>query len=59
MLAARLVEVADEMADVAGFLFCLCNVLGVDLSDAVTAKMAKNALKYPAEKFKGRYRVEE
>ena len=56
---ARLVQVADEMADVAGFLFCLCNVLGVDLSDAVAAKMAKNALKYPAEKFKGRYRVEE
>lgn len=56
---ARLGEVADEIADVAGFLFCLCNALGVDLSDAVTAKMAKNALKYPAEKFKGRFKAED
>jgi NTP pyrophosphatase (non-canonical NTP hydrolase) len=56
---ARLAEVADELADVAGFLFCLCNTLGVDLSDAVAAKMTKNAQKYPAERFKGRYRAEE
>src|SRR5262249_5336816 len=52
-------QVADEMADVAGYLLALTNALGMDLSDAIAAKMAKNALKYPAEKFKGRYRAEE
>lgn len=56
---ARLAQVADEMADVAGYLLTLSNALGIDLSAAITAKMAKNALKYPAEKFRGRYRAEE
>ena len=42
-------EVADELADVACHLLNLSNVLGIDLSDAIQAKMVKNALKYPAE----------
>jgi dCTP diphosphatase len=57
--AARREEVADEMADVAGVLFALCNALDIDLSDAVARKMAKNVLKYPVEKCRGRYRVED
>ncbi len=56
---ARLGEVADEMADVASYLLGLANVLGIDLSDAIQAKMVKNASKYPADKVRGRYRVEE
>ena len=52
-------EVADELADVAGVVFALCNALGLDLSDCVARKMAKNVLKYPVEKSRGRYRVEE
>ena len=51
--------VADEIADVACLLFALCNALDLDLSDAVRRKMAKNILKYPVEKCRGRYRVEE
>ncbi len=39
--------IADEMADVAGHLLNLSNVLGIDLSDAILAKLAKNAQKYP------------
>jgi NTP pyrophosphatase (non-canonical NTP hydrolase) len=57
--AARLREVADEMADVACQLLNLTNVLGIDLSEAILAKIAKNALKYPAEKYRGRYRLGE
>jgi NTP pyrophosphatase (non-canonical NTP hydrolase) len=52
-------QVADEMADVAGVLFALCNALGLDLSDAVADKMARNVHKYPVEKCRGRYRAEE
>ena len=52
-------RVADEVADVAGVLFALCNALDLDLSDAVARKMAKNVLKYPVEKCRGRYRVED
>lgn len=52
--SARLEQVADEMADVACYLLTLANVLHLDLSDAIVAKIAKNAIKYPADKFRGR-----
>jgi NTP pyrophosphatase (non-canonical NTP hydrolase) len=39
--------VADELADVAGLVFQLSIHTGIDLSDAVAAKMAKNEVKYP------------
>ena len=55
----RLEQVADVIADVTGALLSLCNALGLDLSDAVRRKMAKNVLKYPVEKCRGRYRVED
>jgi dCTP diphosphatase len=51
---ARREAVADELADVANYLLNLSNVLGIDLSDAVRAKLAKNAIKYPADKVRGR-----
>lgn len=51
--------IAEEMADVASYLLALCNVLQLDLSDAVQAKMAKNAQKYPVAQFKGRYGPED
>ena len=40
--------IADELADVANIVFLLSVHTGIDLSDAVAAKMAKNAVKYPA-----------
>ena len=56
---ARLEQVADEMADVTCLVLALSNALGLDLSDAILHKLAKNELKYPVEKSRGRYRVEE
>src|SRR5438067_760231 len=47
-------EVADEIADVTCLICALCNALDLDLSDAVSRKMAKNVLKYPVEKSRGR-----
>ncbi len=52
-------QVADEIADVTILVLALCNALGLDLSDALRDKLARNALKYPVEKARGRYRVEE
>ncbi len=52
-------EIADEMADVACYLLALSNTLGIDLSEAIRAKLVKNAVKYPAEKCRGKYRVED
>ena len=51
----KLGEVADEMADVACYLLNMSNVLGIDLSEALRAKMIKNAQKYPAEKYRGKF----
>jgi len=51
----KLAEVADELADVIGYSFALANELGIDVSSAIRAKMAKNVQKYPAEKYRGRY----
>lgn len=49
----HLASVKEEMADVAIYLLSLSDVLGIDLSDAVTAKLNRNAKKYPISKSKG------
>ena len=49
--------IADEMADVLCYLLNLSNVIGIDLSDALRAKMVKNAQKYPAEQYRGKFQV--
>lgn len=46
-------EIADEMADVAAYLFEMSDNLGIDLLEAVNSKLQKNAAKYPVEKAKG------
>src|SRR5262245_15672228 len=45
---ARLAAVGEELADIACHVLNLSNVLGLDLSDTIQAKVAKNARKYPA-----------
>jgi NTP pyrophosphatase (non-canonical NTP hydrolase) len=40
--------IADELADVANIVFLLSVHTGIDLSDAIAAKMRKNERKYPA-----------
>lgn len=47
-------EVSDEIADIAVYLFELADNLGIDLLEAMSAKIDKNAAKYPVEKAKGR-----
>ena len=56
--AVRMGEIADEIADVGCYLLALCNTLEIDFSDAVLSKLAKNAVKYPVEKYRGKYRAE-
>ena len=40
--------IADELADIANIVFLLSSHTGIDLSEAIAAKMRKNELKYPA-----------
>lgn len=46
-------EVADELADVAIYLFKLADKIKVDLSKAVERKLVKASKKYPTERVKG------
>jgi NTP pyrophosphatase (non-canonical NTP hydrolase) len=55
----RLAEVAEEIADVAVYVLNFSNTLGIDLSQTIRDKIAKNAIKYPAEKYRGRFQLEE
>ena len=51
--------VAEEIADVASYLFNLCDKLGVDFASTFAAKMRKNAEKYPAERFRGFFNADD
>ena len=48
--------VQDEIADIAMYLFELADNLDIDLLEAMTQKMAKNAAKYPVEKARGSHK---
>lgn len=46
-------QVEDEIADIATYLFELADNLSIDLLSAMTSKIDKNAIKYPAERVRG------
>ena len=54
---AKLTQVAEELADVMSYTLAMANALGVDLAATVEAKMEKNAHKYPADQFRGKFGV--
>jgi|APMed6443717190_1056831.scaffolds.fasta_scaffold557279_1 NTP pyrophosphatase (non-canonical NTP hydrolase) len=47
------IRVREEMADILIFLLYLAEAAGVDLSEAVKAKLIKNQAKYPVSKSFG------
>lgn len=51
----NLSRVKEEVADVIIYCLALANALDIDLSRAVRDKVAANAVKYPVERYKGRY----
>jgi NTP pyrophosphatase (non-canonical NTP hydrolase) len=50
--------VAEELSDVLTYLLNLALALKIDVSDAFRQKMRRNGEKYPAETYRGRYKVE-
>ncbi len=46
-------EVSEELADCLIYLLHFANRSGIDLSEAVRAKIARNETRYPVEKCKG------
>jgi dCTP diphosphatase len=55
---ARREAVADELADCLILLLNLSLQTGIDLADAASAKLMKNERKYPAEKYRGRWKTD-
>jgi len=55
----RLAAVGDELADVLCYALAMSNELGLDLSAAIRAKIAKNEQKYPVAEYRGRYGPED
>ena len=47
-------RIAAEIGDVGIALLLLCDRARLDLIDAMRAKLAANALKYPVDKSRGR-----
>jgi NTP pyrophosphatase (non-canonical NTP hydrolase) len=51
--AAKKAGVAEEIADVVMFAMLLSDRLGIDLAEAIAAKLAANERKYPAKLARG------
>ena len=49
-------RVEEELADVVIYCLSAANTLGVDLSDIVVKKLARNESRYPAGEWRGRAR---
>jgi NTP pyrophosphatase (non-canonical NTP hydrolase) len=49
-------QVRAELADIVCYSLSLANAMDIDISSALRDKMVKNAIKYPAERFRGRFR---
>lgn len=45
---------ADEIADTVVYLMLLADDLGIDMYEAIDAKMKKNAERYPVDKCRGK-----
>ena len=54
VVSAKRAEVQDELADVLHSVLLLASDLRIDMGDALERKLAKDALKYPVDKAKGR-----
>ncbi|MBI5763579.1 MAG: nucleotide pyrophosphohydrolase [Planctomycetes bacterium] len=54
--AETMQQVREELADILCFALSFANALEIDVSTALREKMVKNAAKYPADRFRGRFR---
>ena len=52
----QMTAIREELADITAFVLSFANAMDIDLSSALHDKMGKNAKKYPAEEFRGRFK---
>ena len=51
----KLAAIGEELADVLCYALAMANALGVDVSQIIKQKMAKNERKYPVDEYHGRW----
>ena len=49
------IHAMDEVADILVYTIAFCNRNNIDISEAILSKLKKNKIKYPKDKFKGKY----
>ena len=47
--------IGEELADITAYVLAFARVMNIDVSSALADKMKKNAIKYPIERYKGRF----
>jgi dCTP diphosphatase len=52
----QMAEIREELADVTAFVLSFANAMDIDVSDALRDKISKNAHKYPAAEYRGRFK---
>lgn len=52
--ASQRAEVADELADVLIYCLSFANSSGIDVSEAIMKKLARNQVRFPIESVRGR-----
>jgi len=55
----QMAQVREEVADVLTYLLMLAHTMGFDLSDAFYDKMEYNAQKYPADLYRGKFKLDD
>jgi NTP pyrophosphatase (non-canonical NTP hydrolase) len=51
----QLPQLCEELADVVIYCLSMANTLGIDISQEVRRKLARNDAKYPADEYRGRF----
>lgn len=49
-------EIREEVADILAYLLSFATRMNIDLSSTLADKMTKNATKYPADRFRGKFK---
>ena len=47
--------IAEELADITAYVVSFASTMGIDLAAALEDKMRKNAVKYPAAEYRGKF----
>jgi NTP pyrophosphatase (non-canonical NTP hydrolase) len=53
----QMAAVREELADIMAFVLAFANSMNIDIAAAVADKMVKNARKYPADRYYGRFKA--